>query len=479
MRFFNTLGDILSLILIVLTIFIFSIVIAAGILPTGYFILFLVGLPVLVGFLLYAMEKQGLVKLRIIGELLTIFLIVVYVISSIYLFKTGSFMKKIRDDHKTYATYYIMSKNDSMYKSFHDILGFDLGVFNEGSKIYNHALETLEHNTVVETVEFISLDALKQAIYNDKVDGILVSSFIKEYLENSDNIFKNDISVIYSYDVDVTDEDATNPIGVDNIFTIYISGVDTYGDISLRSTSDVNMLVTVNGYDREMLFTSIPGDFYVKPNGMVGYKDTLSNVGLYGINNSVATIKELSNIDINYYLKFNFSSMKKIIDTIGGIDVYSDRTFVPYTNQTIKIKEGFNHMNGEMALAFVRERYAFENSNQYIKNGEAVIEAIIKKITSTKFSLKEYGILVDEFSNTIRTNLSKNDIKKVVQKELGKKTMWKTAKYTMTGDKSTGFVLSMGEQKQNITVPNEESVAKANNYIVSMKNGRSLSGLGL
>ena len=60
------------------------------------------------------------------------------------------------------------------------------------------------------------------------------------------------------------------------MFTIYVSGIDTYGDIALRSRSDVNMLVTVNPNTHEILLISIPRDYYVRLHNTTGYKDKLT-----------------------------------------------------------------------------------------------------------------------------------------------------------------------------------------------------------
>ena len=48
-----------------------------------------------------------------------------------------------------------------------------------------------------------------------------------------------------------------------DVFTIFISGIDTRGKVSTVSRSDVNMLVTVNPITKDILMTSIPRDCYI------------------------------------------------------------------------------------------------------------------------------------------------------------------------------------------------------------------------
>ena len=149
-------------------------------------------------------------------------------------------------------------------------------------------------------------------------------------------------------------------------FNIFISGIDTYGKISSVSRSDVNMVVTVNPKTKQILMTSIPRDYYVTLHGVKGYKDKLTHASLLGIENSVMTVEDLLDIDINYYIKVNFSSVINVVDSLGGVDVYSEYDFTSIDGY--HYSKGYNKVNGEEALSFVRERKAFASGdNQRIK----------------------------------------------------------------------------------------------------------------
>ena len=56
-------------------------------------------------------------------------------------------------------------------------------------------------------------------------------------------------------------------------------------------------------------------------------KDKLTHSGLYGIDETTATVEDLLGIDINYYVKVNFTTVVKLVDTLGGITVNSDYSF--------------------------------------------------------------------------------------------------------------------------------------------------------
>lgn len=58
-----------------------------------------------------------------------------------------------------------------------------------------------------------------------------------------------------------------------------------------------------------------------------GQRDKLTHAGIYGIDASMKTLGELYETDINYYARLNFTSLIDIVDTLGGIDVYSEFAF--------------------------------------------------------------------------------------------------------------------------------------------------------
>ena len=51
----------------------------------------------------------------------------------------------------------------------------------------------------------------------------------------------------------------------------------------------------------------------------------------------------------------NFNGFKKLVDAIGGVDVYCEKSFNAHTDD-LYFKKGNLHLNGRQALAFVRER---------------------------------------------------------------------------------------------------------------------------
>ena len=188
-------------------------------------------------------------------------------------------------------------------------------------------------------------------------------------------------------------------------FNIYVSGIDTYGSISSVSRSDVNILMTVNRATKKILLTTTPRDAYVPiADGGNNQKDKLTHAGIYGVDASIHTLENLYGLDINYYVRLNFTSFLKLIDLLGGIDVYNDQEFTAHTNGKY-YPAGKVHLDSEQALGFVRERYSLADGDRDRgRNQQKVIVAILQKLTSTE-ALKNNSTIIDSLQDSIQTNM--------------------------------------------------------------------------
>ena len=108
-------------------------------------------------------------------------------------------------------------------------------------------------------------------------------------------------------------------------YNVLISGIDHDKNIDEEGRSDVNMLVTVNPKTKNVLLTSIPRDYRVKLKKFGNAEDKITHTGLYGADCTVDAVEELLDVDVNYYVKVNFATVRELVDAIGGIDVYSDK----------------------------------------------------------------------------------------------------------------------------------------------------------
>ena len=257
------------------------------------------------------------------------------------------------------------------------------------------SLNLTESKNYISAYEELAAGTSKAMILNSSFEDLITS-------QHAD--FKDKTKKIYEYKI-TKSVNAKAKQNAGDTFNVYISGIDTYGPVSSVSRSDVNIIMTVNKKTGKILLTTTPRDSYVKiADGGNNQYDKLTHAGLYGVDSSIHTLENVYGIKIDYYARLNFTSFLKLIDTVGGVDVYNDQAFVSHVGKK-NFQPGLLHMNSDMALSFVRERYSLTGGDHDRgKNQEKVIAAIIKKLTS-KEGLVNYQSVIKELSESIQTNM--------------------------------------------------------------------------
>ena len=258
-------------------------------------------------------------------------------------------------------------------------------------------------------------------------------------------------------------------------FVVYLSGVDTRGDLTDKARSDVNIIAAVNPVTKQVVLINTPRDYYVDLAG-TNSKDKLTHAGLYGVQTSMDTLGNLYGVDVQHYIRINFAGFINIIDALGGVDVYSDQAFTSvgspgYYDPTTFV-EGWNHLDGKAALAFARERHAFKTGDvQRGINQMKVIDAMLNKIKSPAL-LMGFTKILDAVSDSFVTSLSQNQISALVRMQLSDFAEWNIERYTVTGTSgSSTKCYSAKGQKLYVMKPDEASVAKAKEMIAAVLGG--------
>ena len=258
-------------------------------------------------------------------------------------------------------------------------------------------------------------------------------------------------------------------------FVVYLSGVDTRGDLTDKARSDVNIIAAVNPVTKQVVLINTPRDYYVDLAG-TNSKDKLTHAGLYGVQTSMDTLGNLYGVDVQHYIRINFAGFINIVDALGGVDVYSDQAFTSvgspgYYDPTTFV-EGWNHLDGKAALAFARERHAFKTGDvQRGINQMKVIDAMLNKIKSPAL-LMGFSKIMDSAADCFVTSLSQNQISALVRMQLSDFAEWNIESYTVTGSSgSSTKCYSAKGQKLYVMKPDEASVAKAKEMIAAVMGG--------
>ena len=267
-------------------------------------------------------------------------------------------------------------------------------------------------------------------------------------------------------------------------FVVYLSGVDTRGDLTDKARSDVNIIAAVNPVTKQVVLINTPRDYYVDLAG-TNSKDKLTHAGMYGIDESMRVLDDLYGVETQYYARVNFYGLTKIVDALGGVDVYSEQTFttkvmqIPDKNGNLyddyfSFTEGMNYnVDGQAALAFCRERYSFsDGDNQRGRNQMAMIKAIFNKATSPAI-LSTYGEVLDAVADTMITNMPYEDISSLVKMQLSDMSGWNITSYSVTGYGGTEECYSMPGQALWVMWPDYDTVNVAKDLIAQVMAGQT------
>lgn len=450
----------LSLVMIIITLITLGLIRFIDILPNEYFWVLFV-LLILITFInsVFILSKKGNKK-RIIGTLFSILYIIFLVLGIVYELNTINFLKKLGFSNYKTENYSVLALVDN------NTLLNDMD--NIGSIKFNtdgilKAKEKLEKKFSGEFKTYDDITLLKKDFLNGTINSMLIENSILTILKEEDKSFSKKYKVIYEFSVDVEVEDIAKDVDITReSFNIFITGIDTYGAVSSVARSDVNMILTVNPVTHKIHITSIPRDYYIKL-ATKGEYDKFTHSGIYGITESVKSLEEFLDIKINYYIKLNFTSMIKVIEALDGVNVYSEYDFT--SRDGYVYHKGYNSLNGEEALSFVRERKAFSNGDRVrIKNQSAMIKAMIDKATSPSI-IKNYNELIKSLGDAIVTNMGKDTLTQFIKKEASEMNKWETTNYSLDGSDSYEYTYSYKSGKLYVMIPIMDTVINAKNKI--------------
>ena len=423
-------------------------------------------------------SKHGKWGRKIGAAIFSLIMIAGFMLGTYYLASTNSFFDTITRKSVPTESFYLMSRRADLPEGYSDmsskerkeyalarISGTAVGTFNSNDQMYSKAKARLQEQASVDYSYYDAPGTSVQALLNGECDTILIPKASYEALKSEGTYnMSSDTKRIYTVKVPKDTVDTTRNVNViRESFNIYISGTDNDG-----ARSDVNMVATVNPVKHEVLLTSIPRDLYVELPSKEA-RDKLTHSSIYGMEESVAAVEKELGIDINYYVRVNYKCLRKVVDAIGGIDVESQYDF--YTSGMGRLDGthfvvGMNHMDGDMALAFCRERHSFMSGDMTRnENQQAVLEAILKKATSSTEILKSYTSILKAVSGNLKTDMTSDEMSDIIKMQLNKMPDWTIKKNAIKGETGSDFCYSLG-QYASVVYSQPDEITKAVDEIV-------------
>lgn len=482
-------GIVLSILLVVASFYLLYQLIKINVLPTKLLFLITIVFVLLdaIFALLLCYYTRAVVS-KIICVVITLVLIFGSCMGGYYISKTGSLLTNITNVTKhAKNTVSVVVKQSSDIKNKSQLNGLSVGTLRTiGTQGSSKALTELSKDGIVmNQSEYDSLSAMLEAFYNGEVDAIIINESSRSQILDMESYadFDNNTRVVYQTSYKVENTDKANAVSdiTSKPFNVLISGSDTRGGFDENGRSDVIMVATINPKTSTILLTSVPRDFYVTTacdaadGCMQGALDKITHTGIHGTNTTKRTVEQLLGIEINYTFKVGFDAVTELVDAVGGVDVtvapgYAVNNFNALLG--FSVHEGINHLNGEQALAFARERYAYtEGDRQRTKNQQLVLMGIVDKITSPSI-VKNYSSIMDAMSNTFSTTMSSSEISALIKYQINNNPKWRMEQYMVDGTGDTLMCAELGDAA-SVMVPDQSTVKMAKDKINAVLAGKS------
>lgn len=456
----------LSIFLLIVSVLILVLVYFINVLPIDYFIVLVV--LVLTIDLVVVKLLLGSGKIRnVIGVILSIILIIIMVFGITYELNTLDFLKQFGFNTYKEEVYNVLVLESSDYETLGDLNGEAIGhLDNNVHKGLNNAIEKIDNNIDFESVILDDINSLVDNLIDEEVAAIILEDAQITMLKETNNELMDNLRIIENYSIETEIKNINKDIDVtSDSYNILITGIDSYGSITRVSRSDVNMIVSVNPKENKILLTSIPRDYYVYLSDYGDY-DKLTHTGIYGIDVTTKALEDLLDIDINYYVKVNFTTLVDIVDELGGITVNSKYDFTSIDGY--HFSKGNNNLNGAEALSFARERQAFSEGDRVrVENQQLVLTAIINKVLSAGI-ITNYNNLLNALSGEFLTNITNKEITDLIKWQIDGMYSWDIETISLDGSNAFDYTYSYKNQKLYVMMPYPESVNSAKEKIKSV-----------
>lgn len=474
----NILGNILLILQLIVSVAFVGILALSNIIPLKFMVL--IGVFLIILLLIGVVSQIKRRKRGTIGKVYIAVATLIIGLASYYLGITTGALARITGGNTTVDTMVVAVRADDPAENLADAENYKFGVqYSISSDDMKETVAKINEDlgTKIDEVEYKNVNAQAKALHDGDVDAIIYNEGYKGILEDEFDGYSDKVKIIYTHHIKTELEDLSIDVDVTEPFSVYLSGIDVYGEITQNSRSDVNIIATVNPKTRQILLVTTPRDYYVEiPEVSHGQKDKLTHAGIYGVDASIRTLSELYDVEIPFYARVNFTSLIDIVNILGGVDVDSEYEFTTSkaAGKVVDVKKGMNHFNGEEALAFSRERkHLPDGDNQRGKNQQAVLTAMIKKMVSPSMLLKANSI-INSVSGNVETNMSQKQLQALIKRQLSVGGKWniKSVAADGTGDQQACF--SSGSQELYVTIPNETSVEEIQTEIDRVLNGETL-----
>ena len=368
---------------------------------------------------------------------------------------------------------YVFVRADDPAEALSDVADYRFAVIEDYDWDHTQAAIAYVEIAVGDTIavtEYASAIEVADALFAKQTDAIIFNSVSIALLEEMENYtdFTSKVKILQQIPLSELElpEEPTLPTQTEppvksvtnSAFVVYVSGTDTRSSITSTSRSDVNILMVVNPVSKQVLLINTPRDCWIANPAGNGRMDKLTHLGLYGTECSMKALGDLYGLDIDYFGRINFTGFETLVDAIGGITVFSDEAFTVLGKYYYQYGE--NHLDGESALHFARDRYHVNGGDHGRgKNQMKVIKAVIEKLTTGTTIIAGYSEILRSLEGMFSTSMTMDDISTLVKMQLTDMAKWNIQSIALGGVGGSEKTYSMPGSYAYVMYPDESQVA--------------------
>lgn len=384
-------------------------------------------------------------KTFIFITIITLIFCPVFTVSSYYINKVYGTIGKIHNEELVYTTNLIALKETSFNNTL-SIGMIESETDIEGNILAKKLIEKYSLSNKIETYE--DYHSMISDLYKGKIGGCFVSSNYainlssEEYEDTLSDGTKlslaDRVKVLNEYSEKRKNEDVTilktnTKKTLTEPFTALIMGVDsTINGLKANQAfnGDTLIMVTFNPNTLTTTMFSIPRDMYVPIACNHNRYAKINSSAAYGSSCVINTVQQMTDIDIDYYVKINFTGVVDLVNVLGGITVdveepdfdnnngvkcgpstiCEQNSLRQFGKEMIYVKSGIQTLDGEQALAYARNRHQFATSDiARNQHQQQIIEATALKLKELR-SLSDFENVLNTISNNVETNMTPEQI---------------------------------------------------------------------
>ncbi|MGH2592154.1 MAG: LCP family protein [Anaerolineae bacterium] len=251
--------------------------------------------------------------------------------------------------------------------------------------------------------------------------------------------------------------------------------------------TDTMILLTIDPATRTAGMLSIPRDLWVPISGydVEGKINTAHFIGDAegypggGPALAMATVQYNFGIPVQYYVRLNFSAFERLIDQIGGLDIYVEQTIDDpqypdsgFGYEPLHIEAGWQHMDGRLALKYARTRHTELGDFDRARRQQQVILAVRDKVTQgdTLFTLiAQAGPLLETLGDSLQTNFTLDQLIRLAN--LGSKIDLENIQSLVIEPSMTLSYLAPTDPPQYVLIPIREEIRALRDRLLNISAG--------